>query len=276
MPFAIWKDPDISYGPFGERNLCDIYRPANPPEPCPCVVFIHGGGFRGGNRTALLWNAIEWARLGGVAVTPTYRFWPDHLYPACIDDMQRLVRWLRAHADLHSIDPARIGAMGHSAGGHLGAFLGLIETRDNADRELARFSSRVRCVVDLCGPVEFVGMMSSASAPLLEGFIGKPLAEAESLYREASPVTHVASALDPAAFLIIHGEKDDGSFQGSVPLSASQALHRELRKVGAESELLVVPEVGHDLAQGNPALPAAKRIWSAALAFLSRHLGLPA
>ena len=40
-----------------------------------------------------------------------------NIYPAQLDDCQRAVRWIRAHADQYGVDPQRIGAIGASAGG---------------------------------------------------------------------------------------------------------------------------------------------------------------
>jgi dienelactone hydrolase len=78
-------------------------------------------------------------------------FGRENTWPAQLDDVQRAVRWVRKNAVQYGVDPARIGAMGASAGGHLVCMLGLVETRDNSDPALAGFSSRVKCVVDIFG-----------------------------------------------------------------------------------------------------------------------------
>jgi acetyl esterase/lipase len=60
--------------------------------------------------------------------------------------------WLRANAVKYNIAPERIGAYGHSAGAQLAALLGMLDTRDNSDPALAKYSSKVQAVVDSSGP----------------------------------------------------------------------------------------------------------------------------
>ena len=113
------------------------------------------------------------------------------------------MRWLRKNAAQYGLDPERFGAIGGSASGHLASYMALADTRDNSDAALAVYSSRVRCVVDCYGPVDLVGMMQSASAPIVQAFIGKPLEGNEEDYRKASPVSYVKK--NPPPFLIVYG-----------------------------------------------------------------------
>lgn len=105
------------------------------------------------------------------------------------------------------------------AGAHLASYVALAETRDNSDPELAQFSSRVQCVVDCYGPVELVGMMRSASGPIVQGFVGKPLEGHEEDYQKASAVSYVEK--NPPPFLIVHGTRDVGTSPGQVPIEQS-------------------------------------------------------
>jgi acetyl esterase/lipase len=215
--------------------------------------------------------AEDLAGRGFAAATMTYRFWPDWPCPAAIDDAQRAVRWLRRHAGRYGLDPARFAAMGSSAGGHLASYLGLCETRDNNDPDLAAYSSRVQCVGDFCGPVDLVGMMTSASAPIVEGFMGRPLAGAEEEYRRASPFHLVSPGAPP--FLIVHGSLDTGETQGQVPIDQSERFAARLKAAGADAAFLCLEGAGHGFAT-DPATDHARIMWQAVVPFLHRHLGL--
>ena len=78
----------------------------------------------------------------------------------------------------------------------------LADTRDNSDKELREYSSRVQCAVDCYGPVDLQAMMQSASAGIVRQFIGKDLKENEEAYRAASPIAarappmHIAPRLN--------------------------------------------------------------------------------
>jgi acetyl esterase/lipase len=261
---------DVSYGPHA-RNVMDLYVPeVKAGEVRPLIVCIHGGGWAGGDKKVFGWLGEAFARRGFVVASITYRFAPRDTAPAQIDDAQRAVRWLRKNAKTYGIDAERVGAIGGSAGGHLAACLGLMETRDNSDAELAEYSSRVQAVVDCYGPVDLVRMMKSASGPIVRGFVGKPLEGNEEAYRRASPVTYVAKGAPP--FLIVHGTKDVGTARGQVPMEQSEGLHEKLREVGAESTLLKLEGAGHGFT-GNAASKYAQQTLAAAGEFFERYLG---
>ena len=68
-----------------------------------------------------------------------------------LEDAQRAVRWVRAHADDFDVDPERVCAVGHISGGHLAAMLGVTEVATGEDPESVVTSSRVACSVTLAG-----------------------------------------------------------------------------------------------------------------------------
>jgi acetyl esterase/lipase len=129
---------DITYGTAtnlsGEVKTLtlDMYRPpANDPvTKRPAVVWVHGGGFSGGDKSSPeLWDqATTLARKGYVNVSINYRLEPGGCSAAtptssCLEaireareDAQTAVRWLRAHATTYGVDPTRIAIGGSSAG----------------------------------------------------------------------------------------------------------------------------------------------------------------
>ena len=119
----IFYEENVTYGKGGEEELkLDIARPKEG-GPYPAVVWIHGGAWRGGNRSVYRPAIKEMAKKGYVAVTVSYRFCPKDIFPAQVEDVKCSVRWLRANAKQHLVDPDHIGATGASAGGHLSLML---------------------------------------------------------------------------------------------------------------------------------------------------------
>ncbi|MBW3634970.1 MAG: alpha/beta hydrolase [Armatimonadetes bacterium] len=264
---------NLVYGEAGgQKLLLDVYG-ANRARTRPAVILVHGGSWSSGSKADLGFVASALARQGYVGFSVNYRLLRDgrNRFPAQLDDVQRAVRWVRAHAREFGVDPQRIGALGASAGGHLAALLGTTDTRDNSDRALARYSSRVQCVVDLYGPTDFTAALDLANrtrmradqspgAGIVQGFLG-PLPAAAANYRLASPVTHINRKTAP--FLIFHGGRDT-----LVPLNQSQRLHRALRAAGVESKLVVFPAAGHGYSE--PELLAQTFI--EVQRFFARHL----
>jgi acetyl esterase/lipase len=108
---------DQAYGPH-ERHQLDIY--GKSASPAPVVLFVHGGGFRMGDKAADGWaNAAvgRWAaQQGWLGAVMNYRLAPDHPYPAGGEDVLGAMDWLVANASRFGGDPERIVLVGTSAG----------------------------------------------------------------------------------------------------------------------------------------------------------------
>ena len=236
------------YGKAGDETLrVDVFRPPVAADAkttsLPAVLFVHGGGWVGGNKSNLRDMAKALTRQGYVSFCPSYRLVtkPQNQWPAPLDDVQRCVRWVRAHAAEYGVDEKRIGALGASAGGHLVALLGTRDTRDNSVPELAKYSSRVQCVVDLFGPTDLTSLYPDKPLDvpnLILTLMGKTPVQAPQLYRDASPIKQIDARTVP--FLIFHGEADP-----IVPLDQSQRFHAALQGAGIQSTLITFPGEGH-------------------------------
>ncbi len=111
---------DIHYGP-AERNRLDIFTAEPAAAARPVLLFVHGGGFVGGDKhvagSPFHDNIGAWAaRHGMVGVTMTYRLAPQAPWPAGAEDVATAVRWVRDNIGQYGGDPARLFLMGHSAG----------------------------------------------------------------------------------------------------------------------------------------------------------------
>ena len=270
--------------PEGYRPLeLDLYEPVGAPDPVPCVVWIHGGGFMFGSRlhpptewpAGAVFHALVDAGLAVASID--YRHAGEASFPAQLHDAKAAIRYLRAYAPELGIDPARIGVWGESAGGQLAALVGLVH--DDAALEggegVVEGSSTVDAVVDFYGTADLVGLepMIERMPPHVRAAIeasgrpfrdpidvlldGSPLPDARAT---ASPVTHVHSDAPP--FLIVHGEADV-----LVPISQSERLVAALRAHGAAADLVRVPGAGHVFGGVDPA-PQLQR----AVEFLRAHL----
>jgi acetyl esterase/lipase len=240
---------DITYAKVGDRELqVDMCSPEGD-GPFPAIVFIHGGGWRGGARQGYRGAIVAAARRGYVAVTVTYRLTdPDkegkatNPFPACVYDVKAAVRWLRAHAKDYHVDPDRIGATGGSAGGHLVLMLGTTDKSAGleGDEGYPDQSSRVQAVVNEFGPTDMAELYrtSKGAAPIVASFLAGTPDDAAETYRKASPVTYVSK--DDPPTLTIHGGADP-----LVPPAQAKLFDAAMKKAGATSELLILEGQGH-------------------------------
>jgi acetyl esterase/lipase len=141
--------------PAGTDLLLDLYLPSGVRGPLPVIVFLHGGGWSGGTRTTGPDFTRFFAQDGFAMASIEYRLTPAVTFPDNAADVKTAIRWLKANAATHGLDPARLCLWGTSAGGHLAAIAGLaprgtFEGADNLDQ-----SSAVQCVLDAYGPTSF-------------------------------------------------------------------------------------------------------------------------
>ena len=143
----------------GTDLLLDLYLPAQPiRRPTPVILFLHGGGWSGGTRTTGPDFKRYFARDGFAMVSIEYRLTPAVTFPANVEDVRTAVRWLKANAAAHGLDPDRICLWGTSAGGHLAAVAGLAPRGMFEGRDNLNYTSTVRCVLDGYGPTRFDAM----------------------------------------------------------------------------------------------------------------------
>jgi len=235
---------DVVYGHAGSEDLTlDLYFPTNAARAhLPVVVYVHGGGWRLGNKgmLGLMPGPEELLQRHYLVVSINYRLAPDNKFPAMLEDAKCAIRFLRSHAQEFSLDPNRIGVMGDSAGGHIVALLGLTDA--SAGFEGAGWtneSSRVQAVVDLYGPSDLTsgGPTNGSTIKLIKDAFGAKNSS-DPVLKRSSPVTYVTSNAPP--FLILHGDHDK-----MVRLQQSIELHDRLKAVGADSTLVVITNFSH-------------------------------
>jgi hypothetical protein len=127
VPDDVIVERDVEYGRAGDRVLrLDVARPKKDSQAArPVLAYIHGGGWRGGNKSMALQNMVNMAHNADyVCFTIGYRLTGEAIWPAQIYDCKAAIRWIKAQAAKYHLDPKKIAVMGHSAGGHLVAFLG--------------------------------------------------------------------------------------------------------------------------------------------------------
>ena len=264
---------DIEYGRVdGRPLLLDIYNPLEPiVSPMPAVIWIHGGGWRGGGKFPSRVDSL--AKYGFFGVSIDYRLSGEAQFPAAVEDAKCAVRWLRAHAAEYNIDPERIGVWGGSAGGHLSLMVACADEDAGLEGNggWAEYSSRVAAVCSYWGPADFTDWPEIATTTARDKaayqFLGGTLEEIPGVWQLASPASHV-SAGDPP-LLMVHGSLDP-----VVPLAQSEIMLKAYRQASLEATLITVSGAGHGLKPltAEAILPSAEVVEQLVLDFFLRHL----
>ena len=249
--------------PDNQHLQLNLARPKTGAGPFPAIVCIHGGGFRAGTRESYDKLCLTLAQNGYVAATITYRLSPAYQFPAAVHDSKAAVRWLRARAATYHIDPARIGATGGSAGGHLALFLGVtagvkeFEGEGNLDQW-----SAVQGVVSYSGPSDFTQSYGKSvdAHEVLPLFFGGNLEQKRREHIVGSPLYWITPQAAPT--LCLHGTKDN-----YVAFEQATWMVDRLKAAAVPAELLPFEGAGHGLKGAD-----AENADRAMLAFFGKYL----
>jgi acetyl esterase/lipase len=259
-PGAVGSEPP-------DKPKLTVYRPLAEDANGAAVVVCPGGGYgrlaadHEGRQVALWLNSI-----GVTAFVLQYRLGPRYHHPAPLQDAQRAIRLVRARAAEWEVDPARVGILGFSAGGHLAstAATHFDDGRAEADDPIERQGSRPDFAVLAYPVVTLAGAaVHSGSRRNLLGEPADPaLVALLSNERQVTPRT-------PPTFLF-HTADDPG-----VPVQNALLFFDALLAAGVPAELHVFAHGKHGvgLAQDDPALSAWPRLcaqWMEARGLLSR------
>ena len=150
---AQWRQPDAQwlYKTVNDTELkLHVYTPEgyHTSDKRPAVIFFFGGGWNNGSPGQHYSQCAHLASRGMVAMSAEYRVKSrNQTTPKeCIEDGKSAIRWVRAHATELGIDPNRIAAGGASAGGHVAAAAGTVDSFDATSEDLS-VSSRPDALV---------------------------------------------------------------------------------------------------------------------------------
>jgi acetyl esterase/lipase len=209
---------NVKYGPH-ERNVMDVWL-AESGKPTPVLVSIHGGGFRGGNKSVdqnLLRQGLD---LGISVVAITYRLSDQAIAPAQFHDSARAIQFIRHKAKEWNLDPTRIASTGGSAGAGLSLWLGFHDDlADPGSKDpVLKESSRLTCMVVYNGQTSYDPRFIRQLFPDTDTYLHPALAqlyevdlakldqlprEKYKLFEETSPITHLSRDDVPA--MLIYG-----------------------------------------------------------------------
>ena len=256
MPLWSGRAPGALGSDESDVPALTVYLPRTMTASTPAVVICPGGGYRNlasnheGRQVAGYFNSM-----GVAAFVLRYRLGPRYHHPVELGDAQRAIRTLRSHATEWQLDPARIGIVGFSAGGHLAMSASTIvdagdpRAGDAVDRVGSRpdFVVLGYPVISMVAPWTHKGSRTNLLGDAPDEGLARRLSGELAVTKETPPTFIFHTADDPA-----------------VPVENSVHYFLALRQAGVPAEMHVFEHGPHGvgLANDNPALSP----WSALLA----------
>ena len=228
----------------GKPLLLDLYLPEKP-EGSPLVIWVHGGGWKGGSKQNCF---VKWlSNFGYTVASINYRLVDIAKWPAQLHDCKGAIRWLRANAQTYGYNPDCVIAAGASAGGHLVALLGTTGDSEELEGNVggnSEQSSRVQAVVDYYGATDFLLRSRTQSwkvnklGSVVYNLLGGPANQLVDKAKQASAKFHVTP--NDAPLLVFHGGKDT-----TVLMNQTDAIEEAYKKHNLPVTVYRLKDAGH-------------------------------
>lgn len=247
------REENVVYGEVhGTGLLADIFRPKDKPNGLGIIDVVSGAWYS--DRGKL--NDHERGQLFNIFTKHGYVVFG--MRPGSVSkydgkellaNVHTAIRWVKANASKYGVDPARLGLIGASAGGHLALLASVtpVDAKPDSKKDIEHFDSRVKAVSVFFPPTDLTDWdgkkpdySRSIGALLFNGGVGsRTPEEIDARAKEISPRYHVNGANLPP-YLIFHGDADP-----IVPLQQSKVFVDAVKAAGGSAELVIKPGGGH-------------------------------
>lgn len=218
---------------------CDIFSPLTDLKRKPAIVFMHGGGFVGGNKEQFFSAASHLALTkGAICVNVAYRTAKVDSYPAPIIDCISVCNWLYENRKKFNIDPDKICLVGSSSGANIAAMTMLCDERYLEKIKINKNVFRPKNGVFINGIMNLVSFVKNN--PQEKNNVAMYLNNKEldrKLLKESSPCNYIKKGLN---IRFLHGSKDQ-----IISLNQIKNINYEFQKVGSKSDLIVYENEPH-------------------------------
>jgi acetyl esterase/lipase len=222
-------DRGIAYTePADDSRRLDVYAPVDG-EDRPVLVWLHGGGWRRGDKAAVQQKPQAFVDKGIIFVSVNYRFVPQVTVKEMTGDIAKAIRWVHDNAKDYGGAPDKIFVAGHSAGAHLSALV----CSDGSYLEAEGMDlSAIKGCIPVDTAVYDIPRQLKGVGPLRMGLYTNAFGEDEAIQKQLSPITHVAKDKGVPPFLILHvADRPDATAQ-------SKAFAKALEAAGVRAKLV--------------------------------------
>ena len=254
---------NVQYGVAnGQALKLDVYTPrsASASARVPTVIYLHGGGWRGGDgiRAMSVLRLLPYLEMGFAVVNVDYR---DDVAPAAVEDSRCALRWVIQNAGRYHFDVSKLVVTGESAGSHLALTTGMLTASAGMDGNCPGPEElKVAAIVNWYGVTDVADVLEGANQQSYAVRWLGSLPNRNDIARRVSPLHYVRAGLP--AILTIHGDADQ-----VAPFQHAVRLHRALDDARVPNQLMTIAGGSH----GGFARDQSLRILATIRDFLKRH-----
>jgi len=227
---------DLAYGENASQQL-DLYQPVGVKD-APIMVYIHGGGWKRGDKRAVGEKVAFFSGRGWVFASVNYRLLPEGKHPVNVNDVAQAIAWVHDHAQDYNGNPNQLFVMGHSAGAHLAA---LVATSEEPLKKAGKTLAILKGVIPLdTNAYDLPELMQSSAV----SFYGQVFGDDPVAWEDASPSQHIAEGKGIPPFLICYSRGMRTRANPERPKWAN-AFAKKLRAAGVATEVVDASDRNH-------------------------------
>jgi len=221
--------------PADTSRRLDVYTTAEA-ENWPIMVWIHGGGWKQGDKAGVQSKPVAFIGHKFVFVSINYRFIPDVTVQEMAGDVAKAIRWVHDHAAEIGGDPDKLYIAGHSAGAHLAALVAVDESYLKAE---GLSLSDVKGCVPVDTAVYDIATQLKGIPEVRVRTYNPVFGDDPTIQKKLSPITHVAKGKGIPPFLILHvADRPDSTAQ-------SKAFAEALKQAGVTASTFAAEGKNH-------------------------------
>jgi acetyl esterase/lipase len=259
---TVKKLPNLTYY-TDPGAVADLYEPARlASRPTPAVIFIHGGGWTGGDKSEWSTYAQSFtAATGWPSINIDYDMAAGNRTETELQDVKAAVYWIKTNAKNINTDPTRIALVGDSAGGNLAMLAGttLASTTGGVKAvvswsgltDLPRVTADEGCLLVLCSSANPGAPGSQYAGSLIQGYEGGTEAADPAQWTATSPVDQVTTA---SPRMLLFNETDE-----LVPVDQLTEMATSLVEHGVPAATVVYPGTSHAMGYAAKAWPTTEK-----------------
>lgn len=243
-PVNIKRYDNISYGPYGDENLMDIYVEKSVSGKQATIVNVHGGAWVYGCKEVYQYYCMSLAERGFTVVNINYRLAPESIFPAALEDLNEVIKFIETKGEQYYIDKEKVFLVGDSAGAQIVSHYAAILTNQSFAK-LFNFKLPSITIKGLglnCGAYDTKGMVINGLGKIFLEYIGCKSKEPDKeLLDKIDVISNITRDFPPS--YIVSSEHDflKSNAKPMYELLSGLGVRTKMKIYGAKDK----PEIGH-------------------------------
>ena len=245
---TVAPDAEVEYSAYdGEPLSLSIFRPRPTSSPAPVLVFVHGGGWVAGDRSAHSSDLRWFADQGWLTISVGYPLSSAdrHLWDVAQRQIGCALTWIAEHAQAYGGDAGRVSISGDSAGGNLAINSAYLAATGTLPSSCGGRAPAVAAVSVLYPAVDPAGLwhnedpvLGGQSRAMVGAYTGGSPEQFPQRYAQIASATHISPAAPPTLILLPAADH-------LVPVDATYRFAEQAREAGVDVALVAVPYADH-------------------------------